>query len=186
MKKIERLFALLFISSINLVYADQSTIAAQTNNINAGIPLATANSQVNDIAKRDILEDTNLINFINKIKVIVRSHDWNAFIGLCSQEHYKSQMSIGSPDNYTKTNYIVDAMSLHMVDNSIYTNFKEESHDFKALEKIEDIKIFSIDKNADEVILKGKIILKNGKKLNLEIILVYNIKGGYKISGAVG
>jgi len=50
----------------------------------------------------------------------------------------------------------------------------------------EDIKIFSIQKNGSDVILKGKIVLKNSKELNIEIDLIYDTEHGYRIAGAVG
>ena len=192
MKKLKKVLAVLLISSINLVYANQGTVDSQTNRVNTEVTINHAGSQVVDIANRDILEDTDLIDFINKIKKVVKNHDWNAYIGLCSQEHYKSQMNLkfpkenGTYEHMSKTNYIIESMNLNMVNNSIYDYIKEKNLNFNALEIIEDIKIFSIQKNGSDVILKGKIVLKNSKELNIEIDLIYDTEHGYRIAGAVG
>ncbi|MEA2029641.1 MAG: hypothetical protein U9N49_11785 [Campylobacterota bacterium] len=155
---------------------------SQIKNSDSSRGLIKEDKNVGELIYRDILEDKELLSFIQEIKASVKSHNWSAFIGLCLEKHYKVQVG---ENQMSTVQYIAEAMGLHNQGNSIFES-GESLVDMKVLEKIEEIKILSIKKHYNEVHLEGIVILKSGKKLKMNMELLYDTQDGYMISGALG
>jgi hypothetical protein len=45
--------------------------------------------KITTVSQSGILEDKQLLSFMQEIKTTVGEHDWSKFIRLCSKEHYR-------------------------------------------------------------------------------------------------
>ncbi|MBN2825302.1 MAG: hypothetical protein JXQ76_08265 [Campylobacterales bacterium] len=138
--------------------------------------------QIAKVIQLGILEDKELLSFLEEIKTTITTHNWSAFIGLCSNEHYKAQVN---DNRMSSTQYIAEAIGVHNHDNSIFEE-GESKVDMKVLEKIESLKFLTIKKHYNEVVAEGIITLKSGKNLTIKIEILYDKDDGYIISGALG
>jgi len=171
MKNIIKLLVLALVISI--------THAKESGNSGA---LIAEDAKVGDIIHQDILEDVELLSFLKELKSSIKNHNWSAFIGMCSNEHYQAQVNTM---RMSTTQYIAEAIGVHNQGNNIF-EAGESKVDMKVLEKIKDIKFLSIQKHYNEITIKGELLLKNGQKLQIEIMGLYDTDDGYVISGALG
>ncbi|KIM07980.1 MAG: hypothetical protein KU28_04725 [Sulfurovum sp. PC08-66] len=139
-------------------------------------------SEVSKVIQMGIFEDKQLLLFIQEIKTSIASHNWSAFIALCSSQHYKTQVGDSSMG---VAQYIAEAIGVHHQENTIFEE-GESKIDMKVLEKIENIKFLEIKKHYNEVKLQGIVILESGKTLTMSIDVLYDTQDGYVITGALG
>jgi hypothetical protein len=169
-------------ASLSFAYANQSVGGAESNLNQKGDVLIKEDTRVGDIIHQGILEDKELLSFLQEIKASIKNHNWSAFIGMCSSQHYKAQVG---DTRMSTTQYIAEAIGVHNQGNNIF-EAGENKVDMKVLEKIQDLKFFSIKKHYNEIKINGEILLKSGKKLKVEIIALYDTQDGYIITGALG
>lgn len=181
MQKINRILLTILSVSVSLAYANQNMGSQELSNEESNV-LTQDESKVAGVIQQGILEDKELLSFMQEVKSSIKNHNWSAFIGLCSNEHYKAQVR---DSQVSTTQYIAEALGLHTQGNNIFES-DDSKVDMKVLEKIEDIKFFSIKKHYNEITIKGIVVLKNGKKLNVELMGLYDQDNGYIITGALG
>ncbi|KIM13352.1 MAG: hypothetical protein KU38_01490 [Sulfurovum sp. FS08-3] len=176
MKK--NLWTLLFLTLLSFGSQGGAKLAKETKDE----ALVENSLEVSKVIQLDIFEDKQLLLFIQEIKTSIATHNWSAFIDLCSSEHYKTQVN---DSGMSATQYIAEAIGVHHQENTIFEE-GESKIDMKVLEKIEDIKFLEIKKHYNEVKLQGIVILKNGKTLTMSIDVLYDTQDGYVITGALG
>jgi hypothetical protein len=83
------------------------------------------------------------------------------------------------------TQYIAEALGLHHKNNNIYEEGDSKA-DMTVLDRITVLKFLSITKDYHDIMLKGLVVLQDGRQLTLEIILIYDGDNRYRITGALG
>ncbi len=113
------------------------------------------------------------------VKVQVEAHDWEGFLENCDPAHKQIQMI---ETRIAQAQYIAEQMGVHSVGNDIATGNKVS---LKQLNLIQKMSIDSYSNDKDWIEVKGKIHLKDGRRLNL-LLLLKKIKDRYYLSGGVG
>lgn len=109
----------------------------------------------------------------------VANHDWDGFLGRCSEMHFAAQvedMGMGRPQ------YIAEMLGLHMVGNSIKLG---EMVQYSDLDRLTGVRFDTVEEAYGVMIIKGQAFLKDEPPLKLEI-WVSNIGGELKLTGALG